>query len=124
MNKSLTSILLVLLSISALSQNVTINGTAKGQADKLVRVIVYSDQFSKLEQTIAQTQTSNSGEFFLQTNIGRNRNRKSHEIWPFRSASSRPPNHLSRNDRYPHVVYGAGNVPPSTVLLFAYLSTR
>ena len=68
-HKSFVLLLFILISLSALSQNITVKGTANGQADKLLRVIVYSDQFSKLEQTIAQTRTSNSGEFFLQTSV-------------------------------------------------------
>ena len=69
MNKLFASLFFVLLSLYALSQNVTINGTANGQANKLIRVIVYSDQFTKLEQTITQTRTSNSGEFFLEFEV-------------------------------------------------------
>lgn len=68
MNKHLT-ILFVLLSLSALSQNVTINGIATGQAGKLVRVIVYADQFSNLEHTIAETKTNGLGDFFMQFEV-------------------------------------------------------
>ncbi len=51
------------------SQNVTITGIAEGQAGKLVRVIVYADQFSNLDHTIAQTHTDNSGKFFMQFDV-------------------------------------------------------
>lgn len=69
MIKNFTLILFVLLSISAYSQNITIIGTAPGQVDQLVRVIVYSDQFSNLEKTIAETKTNNTGEFSLEFNV-------------------------------------------------------
>lgn len=69
MSKPGILILFVILSISAFSQNVKINGIANGQAEKLIRIIIYSDQFSNLEQTIAQTQTNKLGEFSLDVKV-------------------------------------------------------
>jgi len=69
MNKSIAVIIIVLFSLSTLSQSITIKGTAIGQADKLIRVIVFADQFSNLEQTIAQTQTDSTGAFSLELEI-------------------------------------------------------
>ncbi|MAE07794.1 MAG: hypothetical protein CL661_03415 [Bacteroidetes bacterium] len=71
MNKRIAIFLFILVSLSGLSQDVTIVGTAAGQPGKLVRIIDYADQFSKLEQTIAQTQTNISGEFVLQLDIAK-----------------------------------------------------
>jgi len=65
MNKILTIFLFAIFSISAFSQYVVVTGTSNGQADKLVRIIVYSDQFSMLENTLAQTSTNNKGEFSM-----------------------------------------------------------
>ncbi len=69
MNKRISIFLFILLSLSGLSQEVTINGLAEGQADKLVRVITYGDQFSNLEHTIAETQTNTSGEFMMRFDV-------------------------------------------------------
>jgi len=73
MNRNIAVMFFVLFSLSALSQNVTISGTATGQAEKLIRVIVYSDQFSNLEQTIAQTNTNKLGEFSLELEVEQTR---------------------------------------------------
>jgi len=62
-------LLFVLISLSAVSQNVVITGEAKGQPNKIVRVIVYSDQFSNMQKTIAQTVTNKQGEFNLKLNV-------------------------------------------------------
>ena len=62
-------LLFVLISLSAVSQNVVITGEAKGQPNKIVRVIVYSDQFSNMQKTIAQTATNKQGEFNLKLNV-------------------------------------------------------
>ena len=73
MNRSIAVMFFVLFSLSALSQNVTIRGTAPGQVEKLIRVIVYSDQFSNLEQTIALTNTNKLGEFSLELEVEQTR---------------------------------------------------
>ncbi len=65
MNKVFTIFLFVLVSILAYSQDVVVTGIANGQADKLVRIIVYADQFSGLERTIAETKTNELGEFTM-----------------------------------------------------------
>lgn len=44
-------------------QHISINGTAEGSANQLIRVIVYDDQFSRLEKTIAETYSDNLGNF-------------------------------------------------------------
>ena len=69
MNKSISLLLFVLVSLSAISQNVVIIGKAANQENKLVRVIVYSDQFSMLENTIAQTRTNKLGEFTMKFDV-------------------------------------------------------
>jgi peroxiredoxin len=69
MNKSISLFISVIISLSALSQNVVITGKAANQVNKLVRVIVYSDQFSMFEHTIAQTRTNNMGEFTMKLDV-------------------------------------------------------
>ena len=69
MKKRTAIFLFILFSISAISQNVAIEGIAKGQPGRLIRIINYADQFSRLESTIAQTQTNNAGEFLLQLDV-------------------------------------------------------
>ncbi len=69
MFKNILLILVNLFFISMFSQNVDVVGTATGRDDKLVRVIVYSDQFSLLENTIAESRTNISGEFTLNFNV-------------------------------------------------------
>ncbi len=63
--KHLLSIIFVVLFVAAQSQNVTIKGYANAAPDKLVRLIVYADQFSHLEKTIATERTSPKGNFFM-----------------------------------------------------------
>ncbi|MFK5854698.1 MAG: TlpA disulfide reductase family protein, partial [Bacteroidota bacterium] len=65
MNKRIVLFWFILISLNVASQNVVVTGVALGQQDKLVRVIVYSDQFSNLEHTIAQTRTNQLGEFTM-----------------------------------------------------------
>lgn len=69
MKKSTICFLFILLAFTGLSQNVVITGKAANQANKLVRIIVYSDQFSMLEKTIAQTRTNNLGEFTMEFDV-------------------------------------------------------
>ena len=71
MKKRLAIFLFILLSLTGFSQNATIVGTASGQPGKLVRIIDYADQFSRLEHNIAQTQTNISGEFFMQIEVSK-----------------------------------------------------
>ncbi len=65
MQKYITLLLFVMISISVVAQNVVVSGVAEGQKGKLVRVIVYSDQFSTVEKTLAETRTNDDGEFLL-----------------------------------------------------------
>jgi len=51
------------------AQPVSISGKAEGQPDQLVRVIVYADQFSHLEKTLAGTRTDANGNFSLELEI-------------------------------------------------------
>lgn len=53
----------------SLAQPISITGKAEGQADQLVRVIVYADQFSHLLKTIATTRTDAHGNFKLDLEI-------------------------------------------------------
>lgn len=69
MKKWIPVFLFILFSLSGVSQKVTVNGTDPGRAQKLVRIIIYSDQFSNLEHTIAETRTNTSGEFFMKFDI-------------------------------------------------------
>ncbi len=69
MHKSILLILYTLFSLSVLSQNVVVTGIAEGQTDKLIRIIVYSDQFSNLEHTIASTKTNRLGEFTMKFRV-------------------------------------------------------
>jgi thiol-disulfide isomerase/thioredoxin len=69
MNKNYIIFLLLLISFSVFSQNVVVTGIAKGQPDKLIRIIAYSDQFSMLEHTIAQTKTNKLGQFTMEFRV-------------------------------------------------------
>ncbi len=56
--------LLLLLSTGLNAQNVQVTGTLKGfEKGCLVRVLVYADQFSLLEKTVATTRTDSAGNF-------------------------------------------------------------
>lgn len=59
----------LLLSNILFAQKVNIEGIAVNQPDKLIRIQVYADQFSKLSKTIATTQTDKNGTFFLNLDI-------------------------------------------------------
>jgi thiol-disulfide isomerase/thioredoxin len=50
---------------SAKAQKIEVSGTAIGQPGKLVRVIVYADQFSRLDSTLAEATTDAWGNFDL-----------------------------------------------------------
>jgi peroxiredoxin len=63
-------IFLLFLSIRiSFAQPVTITGKAEGQADQLVRVIVYADQFSHLLKTLATTHTDGKGNFEIKLDV-------------------------------------------------------
>lgn len=66
-----TTLLLLLFSSSLISfaQQITITGKAEGQADELVRLIVYADQFSHLKKTLASTYTDTDGNFEMKLEI-------------------------------------------------------
>ena len=51
------------------AQTAIINGQAKGQPNELVRIIVYADQFSRLQKTIASTYTDENGAFSFNIEI-------------------------------------------------------
>ncbi len=57
----LVSTLIFIMPVTA--QSVSISGHATDRPNQLVRVIVYADQFSHLEKTIATTQTDEQGAF-------------------------------------------------------------
>lgn len=57
----LTIIVGLILSTVGYGQHVYISGTAEGSSNQLIRVIVYDDQFSRLEKTIAETYSDSSG---------------------------------------------------------------
>ncbi len=61
--------LISFLPLQLISLPIIISGKADQMPNKLVRLIVYSDQFSKLEKTIASTYTDESGAFDLEVDI-------------------------------------------------------
>ena len=64
MNKVLTLILFLVFSVTN-AQNVKVSGTAMGKPGQLVRVIIYADQFSRLDSILAETTTDAWGNFEL-----------------------------------------------------------
>ena len=50
-------------------QETILRGRAEGMPEKLVRLIVYVDQFSKLEHTVASTYTDSQGNFEMRTEL-------------------------------------------------------
>ncbi len=69
MNKYISILIFLIISFNSISQNVHIKGKAENQIGKLVRIIEYSDQFSHLEKTIAETITDEKGEFTLELEV-------------------------------------------------------
>lgn len=67
--KNILIISLLLLSNILFAQKVNIKGIAVNQPDKLIRIQVYADQFSKLNKTLATTQTDSNGKFLLDLDI-------------------------------------------------------
>ncbi len=59
----------IFLSGILFSQTSTIKGTAENMPDELVRVIVYSDNFSHIEKTLASAYTDESGQFNMQFDV-------------------------------------------------------
>jgi thioredoxin family protein len=62
-------LLLIIISFISYSQNITVSGHCENQPDKLARIIVYADGFSRLEKTIAQSKTDNRGDFTLHPDL-------------------------------------------------------
>ena len=69
LSKTSLFLLLFFSSLISISQPITITGKAEGQGDELVRVIVYADQFSHLNKTLASTQTDANGNFEIKLEI-------------------------------------------------------
>ena len=69
LSKSFLFVLLFLSSIVSFSQTINITGKADGQADELVRLIVYADQFSHRYKTLATTRTDSHGNFEINLKI-------------------------------------------------------
>lgn len=64
--KKILSLLILLLPVGLSAKNVQVSGHVEGFAPKsLVRVLVYADQFSQLEKTLATTRTDSAGNFRL-----------------------------------------------------------
>ncbi len=64
--KKIFPLLLLLIPAGLSAQNVQISGHVEGFAPKsLVRILVYADQFSQLEKTLATTRTDSTGNFRL-----------------------------------------------------------
>ena len=66
MIKHLIVLILLVLANSSIAQNISIDGSADHQPNKLVRVITYADLFSNLEKNIGDTKTDDNGNFSLQ----------------------------------------------------------
>lgn len=62
MNRILT-LLFLLFAVLVKAQEISVSGTAIGQPGELVRVIVYTDQFTRLDSTLAETTTDAWGNF-------------------------------------------------------------
>ncbi len=54
---------ILFIQITSIAQNAKITGSADGQINKLLRIITYEDQFSKLEKTLSATNTNSDGNF-------------------------------------------------------------
>ena len=61
--------LLSFVNLISIAQPITITGKAERQANEMVRVIVYTDQFSHLTKTLASTQTDANGNFEIKLEI-------------------------------------------------------
>jgi len=67
--KKLLIIIFILCFCPAFTQNVEISGTALGHPNEHVRLIVYADQFSRIDSTLADTTTDVWGNFEMTLNI-------------------------------------------------------
>jgi thiol-disulfide isomerase/thioredoxin len=67
--KKIIGLLFCLQALTVASQNSNISGTAIGHPNELIRVIIYEDQFSRLDRTIATTRTDVWGNFFMTVSI-------------------------------------------------------
>lgn len=65
----ISGFILMFYAHSFYGQQVTITGSAPDQQNVLVRIIVYDDQFSKIEKTIASTFTDWQGDFSMDPNV-------------------------------------------------------
>lgn len=63
--KAFVTLLTIFLIGNCLSQDVSVQGTSQGKKGDLARLIVYADQFSMLEKTIAQSTCNDNGDFTL-----------------------------------------------------------
>jgi len=63
--KTFAVVLLVFIFCHGMAQNISIEGTSHAKEGDLVRVLLYADQFSMLEKTIAQTRCNEQGNFVL-----------------------------------------------------------
>jgi len=61
----------LLVACTAGAQNTDISGTALGRPGELVRVLVYADQFSLLDSTVAATETDVWGNYSLSFSLGK-----------------------------------------------------
>ena len=66
--KNFLLILFLVYSLSSVSEQVVIKGTAAYAPNELVRIIMYDDQFSHLEKTISSTKTDAWGVFSMDFN--------------------------------------------------------
>ena len=66
--KKFSVIIFIICFYPAFTQNVEISGTALGRPNELVRLIVYADQFSRIDSTLATTTTDVWGNFNMSLN--------------------------------------------------------
>ncbi len=67
--KHVVLFILVLFMAKAVAQDIMVSGKASGSHGDLIRVLVYVDQFSMLEKSIAETYTDKTGAFALKTSL-------------------------------------------------------
>ncbi len=68
MKKLITTCITLMITYIALSQTTIISGNVNGAAGKKIRIIMYADMISYLEQTVAETRINNNGDFKIQIN--------------------------------------------------------
>lgn len=69
MMRNVVMFILVSFIVQAVAQEITVSGKATGSQGDLIRVLVYADQFSMLEKSIAETYTDKTGAFALKTSL-------------------------------------------------------